>query len=85
MNTESARARVRRCLQQIRPDIDIASIDDETELLRERVITSFQVIDLILHLEALRGRPLERGDLESGSFRDIATIADKFFVAGESV
>lgn len=84
MNRNSARARVRQCLQRIRPDFDIASISDETELLRERVITSFQVIDLILHLEALRGHPLERGDLEPGSFRDIATIADKFFNAGGS-
>lgn len=83
MNTESARTRVRQCLQRVRPDLDIDSIDDDTELLRERIITSFQVIDLILQLEAMRERPLERADLEPGSFRDIATIANQFFNTGE--
>ncbi len=85
MNIESARLQVRQCLQRVRPDLDIASISDETELLRERVISSFQVIDLIIHLEALRGRPLNRSDLEAGSFRDIATIAERFFDNRESV
>ena len=84
MNIETARQQVRKCLQRVRPDFDIESIGDDTELLRERVISSFQVIDLIMHLEAMRGRPLVRSDLEPGSFRDIATIAEKFFVSGES-
>lgn len=84
MSTESARAQVRKCLQRVRPDYDMAAIGDETELLRERVISSFQVIDLILHLEALRGSPLERSDLVPGSFSNIATIANQFLDTGES-
>ena len=81
MNYDFARSRVRACLQKICPDINIAQVGDHTELLRERVITSFQVIDLILHLEHQRGSPIQRRDLEPGCFRDIATIANKFFVA----
>ena len=82
MNTEIAKTRVRECLQRVRPDCDVTALGDETELLRERVISSFQVIDLILHLEEIRGRPIERSDLESGSFRNIATIAKHFFDTG---
>jgi acyl carrier protein len=80
MEFEQALSRVRACLQQVCPDFNITEISDHTELLRERVITSFQVIDLILHLEQERGRPIERRDLEPGCFRNIATIATRFFL-----
>jgi acyl carrier protein len=80
MNVEQAQRRVRTCLQQVCPDFDFAEISDHTELLRERVITSFQVIDLILHLEHERGRQIERRDLEPGCFRNITTIAQRFFL-----
>ena len=73
-----SRQQVRTCLQKICPETDFGQIDDNTELLRERVITSFQVIDLILHLEQQRGRPIERSELEPGCFRDIVTIAQTF-------
>ena len=78
MNSDQALGRVRACLQQICPELNLAEISDDTELLRERVITSFQVIDLILYLEHERGRPIERSDLEPGCFRNIATIAKIF-------
>ena len=80
MEFEQALCRVRACLQQVCPDYNFTEITDHTELLRERVITSFQVIDLILHLEQERGRPIERRDLEPGCFRNIATIAARFFL-----
>ena len=85
MNSKVAREQVRKCLQRVRPDFDLSSVTDETELLSERIISSFQVIDLIIHLEAMRGRPLERSDLEPGSFRNIETIAANFFGSMDSV
>ena len=80
MDIEQALNRVRACLQQVCPEVDFAEVSDYTELLPERVITSFQVIDLILHLEHERGRPIERRDLEPGCFRNITTIAKRFFL-----
>ena len=76
-----SRQQVRTCLQKICPETNFDQIEDHTELLRERVITSFQVIDLILYLEHQRGRPIERSELEPGCFRDIATIAQTFLDA----
>ena len=77
MNT--AIAKVRSCLAAIKPDIDIDVVGDDTPLLEERVITSFDVLDLILHLEQASGQPVNRTQLAPGSFRDIATIAGVFF------
>ena len=43
-----------------------------------RIITSHDVLDLILHLEEVSGQPINRGQLVPGSFRDVATIARVF-------
>ena len=79
MNPEQAQDRVRDCLQRVCPELRLDQVAADTELLRERIITSFQVIDLILHLEQARNRPIQRSDLQPGCFRDIATIARHFF------
>lgn len=74
---------VRRCLAAIKPGIDLERIGDDTPLLEERVITSFDVLDLILHLERASGQRINRTQLVPGSFRDIETIA-RVFLATET-
>ncbi len=69
---------VRSCLAAIKPALDVGSVADDTPLLEERVITSFDVLDLLLYLEHASGRAIERSQLVPGSFRDIATIARVF-------
>jgi len=83
MNHSDAIAQVRACLAAIKPDIDVAAVLVDTPLLAERVITSFDVLDLLLHLEEISGRPINRTQLVPGSFRDIATIARVFLAAEE--
>ena len=78
MNPEKARKIVRECLTALCPDTDFNLVGYYEPLLERRLITSFQVIDLILHLEHRRGQPIQRSKLEPGSFRDIATIARIF-------
>ncbi len=78
MKLDQARLTVRDCLKTICPDTDLEHVSDHTPLLKERVITSFQVLDLILHLERARGRPVNRTQLQPGSFSDIATLAQVF-------
>ncbi len=82
MNTDIAKATVRSCLAAVKADLDVEAVADDTPLLEARVITSFDVLDLLLHLEHATGRPVERTQLVPGSFRDIATIA-RVFVARE--
>ena len=56
MNDQSAAEKVRSCLVAIKPGIDLDAIGDDTPLLEQRVITSFDVLDLILHLEKASGQ-----------------------------
>jgi hypothetical protein len=75
---DAALITVRDCLLAIKPELDLATLSDTTPLIKERVITSFEVLDLILYLEKARGRPITRTQLVPGSFRDIRTIARVF-------
>ncbi len=54
------------------------ALTDRTPLLAARHLTSVQLPDLILHLEALRGRPIDVAALRPGDFRDLATIRARF-------
>lgn len=58
-----------------------AELQDDTPLLEERLITSLQLVELILFLESLRGRPIDEAHLVPGSFRDVETIARNFLEA----
>jgi hypothetical protein len=84
MNIEAAVEMVRDCLQAVKPDIDLDNIGDDTPLLETRAITSFDVLDLILHLEQASGNAVGRAQLKPGSFRDVETIA-RTFVLQETV
>ena len=78
MKDPIAISKVRACLAAIKPDVDLKAVSDDTPLLQERVISSFDVLDLLLHLERASGRRIGRGQLGPGSFRDIRTIARLF-------
>ena len=54
------------------------ALRDDTPLLESRIVTSLQLVELILYLEDLRGRPLDPERLAPGSFRDINTICRNF-------
>ena len=77
---ESAINTVRECLGCVKPDTDFSSLSTNKPLLKERVITSFEVLDLILHLERASGSRITRDQLVPGSFRDIETIARVFIL-----
>ncbi len=80
MNIDDARQAVLQCLRAIKPDLGDVAVD--LPLLESRVITSFDVLDLILHLEKVSGRAVTRQQLQPGSFRDIDTIARVFLMDG---
>ena len=54
-------------------------LDDQTPIIERRIITSVQVMDLILFLEELRGEPIDVTDLKVGVFRSIDAIYRNFF------
>ena len=83
MNAQAIES-VRGCLSSIKPDLNADAIAVDTPLLEERIITSFDVLDLLMHLENVSGRPIRREQLQPGSFRDIATIARVFLSAEDA-
>ena len=60
---------------RLRPE----EVADDTPILERRLITSLQVLDLILHIEELSGRTIDAGRLKPGVFRDVNTIFTHFF------
>jgi acyl carrier protein len=52
---------------------------DDTPILEQRVITSLQVMELILFVEKSGGRPVDITSLKPSSFRSIEDIHRTFF------
>jgi len=80
MKTE---AEIRRALREwivqtngkIRPE----ELNDETPLLERRILSSLQVMDLILFIEKLSNKFIDVEQLKAGVFRDIHAIYRNFF------
>lgn len=51
---------------------------DDTPLLETRVIGSLQLIELVLFVESLTGRPVDLERLRPGCLRDIDSICRNF-------
>ena len=54
-------------------------INDDTRLIEQRIISSLQVLDLILFIERLSNRRIEVDELSAGAFASIDTIYTTFF------
>ncbi len=51
---------------------------DDTPIIEQRIITSLQLMDLILELEKLTGEPVEVEELKPGVFKNINSICQNF-------
>lgn len=58
------------------------SISADTQLVRERVLTSLMILDLIGVIEDVRGRRLDPNSINATAFRDLDSIGTTFL--GES-
>lgn len=61
--------------------IDAHELTDETQIIEQRIITSLQIMDLILYLEKITGKPVEIEQLKPGAFKNIQTIYQNFCAA----
>lgn len=61
-----------------RGKITAAELADDTPVIERRIVTSVQVMDLILYLEELRGEPIDVENLKPGVFRSIDAIVANF-------
>jgi hypothetical protein len=72
------REAVRKWVLERNQDLDPTVLRDDTPLIENRLVTSLQVIDLLLLIETLRRRPVNPQCLRAGAFRDIETICRVF-------
>jgi acyl carrier protein len=58
--------------------IDPETLRDDTPILEQRILTSLHVLELVLFLEQVTGRPIDVHRLQPGVFRDVETICRTF-------
>jgi acyl carrier protein len=59
--------------------IKAEDLGDDTPIIEQRYITSLQVMDLILQIEKMTGKPVDVEQLKPGTFKSINTIYENFF------
>jgi acyl carrier protein len=52
--------------------------DDDTPLFQQRIITSLQVLDLVLFIEEVTGHSIDVEQLKPGAFRSVNAIDANF-------
>jgi acyl carrier protein len=73
------RATLRDWVVRTNGKVTAADVADDTPILERRIVKSLDVMDLILFLEELRGRPIDVEALKPGVFRSIDAIWTNFF------
>jgi acyl carrier protein len=58
--------------------VDPSAVALDTPLVKQRILTSLMILDLILFIEELRGAPLDPASIKPTSFQDIASMAAVF-------
>lgn len=54
-------------------------LDGQTPLLEKRIINSLQVMDLLLLIEKMTGKPVDVRSIKPGVFANVDTIIAAFF------
>jgi len=57
----------------------LEAVQDHTLILEKRIITSVQLMDLIMYLEFLMDKPVDVTQLKPGVFNSIDSIYQNFF------
>lgn len=74
MTDRDVRAALRDWIVRTSGRIGAEALRDDTPILEQRILTSLHVLELILFLERLTGRPIDVQRLRPGAFRDVDSI-----------
>lgn len=58
-----------------------ARLDDATAIIEDGILSSLDIVELVLFIENLRGTEVDVDALEPSSFRDVDSIWKSFFSA----
>jgi acyl carrier protein len=82
MKTETdIKSELREWISSASKKAEKIAIRDDTPIIEQRIITSLQVMDLILYIEQLTDASIDVEDLKPGVFKDVNTIYRNFFEA----
>lgn len=82
MKDEAAvRRQIREWVVRKSGKVTPGELTDDTAILERRLITSLQVMDLILFIEELSGASIDVSQLKQGVFRNVDAIWRSFFAA----
>jgi acyl carrier protein len=81
MSELEAKTALKQWVAKMSGKISADELDDDTPIIEQRYITSLQVMDLILQIEKMTGRPVDVEQLKPGTFKNIGTIYANFFTA----
>lgn len=76
---EDVRSILRGWILQTNRAVAPDALRDDTPILEERIVTSVDVMDLILLIEELRGATIDVERLDPAALRDIDSICAAFF------
>ena len=79
MNQSGIRQALRQWVREHAATPAADALRDCTPLISSRLITSLQVLDLVLFIEELQGAPIDATMLRPQAFRDIDAICATFF------
>lgn len=82
MTEAEVRARLAGWIAEKSGRVSPEEISGDTPILERRLLTSLQIVDLILAIEEVSGRRIDVSKLKPGVFRDIDTIYRAFFAPG---
>ncbi len=79
----SFKEQIREWIHARNPRISADAIAYDTPLLENKILTSIQIMDLILFLEHLQQRPVDIDQVQPENFLSIDTIHAAFFEHAE--
>ena len=79
MNESEVKISIRKWILEKNGKIQSKGLRDDTPIIEQRIISSLQIMDLILFLEKLRGEAIDVENLKPGVFRTIDIIYNNFF------
>jgi acyl carrier protein len=85
MNTAfELKTRLREWIAEHSKVASLPEIKDDTNIIEQRILSSIQLMDLILFMECLRGKPVELERIGVGAFMNVNVIYETFFIPGEA-
>lgn len=75
------KTKIREWILAKNPQVAADTLSDDTALLEQKILTSIQIMDLILFLEHLQGRPVDIDQVQPENFYSLNTIHAAFFAA----